>query len=36
MEEEGIIGPSKGAKPRDILVDSVDVAENNNSVDNSF
>ncbi len=36
MEEEGIIGPSKGAKPRDILVDSVDVAENSNSVDNSF
>ncbi len=24
MEEEGVIGPSKGAKPRDILVDSVD------------
>jgi len=23
MEEEGIIGPTKGAKPRDILVDSI-------------
>jgi len=24
MEEEGIIGPAQGAKPRDILVDSID------------
>jgi len=37
MEEEGIIGPTKGAKPRDILVDSVDGGdEEDTRKENSF
>jgi len=33
MQEEGVIGPAKGAKPRDILVDSVESLGSNDDQD---
>jgi S-DNA-T family DNA segregation ATPase FtsK/SpoIIIE len=38
MEEGGIVGPSRGAKPRDILVDSIsdDETQNVSDVDQEF
>ena len=35
MEEEGVVGPSRGAKPRDILIDSVETYDNDSSDDNN-
>ena len=31
MEEEGIVGSSRGAKPRDILVDTIDDSQSDES-----
>jgi protein gp37 len=31
MEEQGIVGPADGAKPRNVLVNSIDEVFNKNS-----
>lgn len=36
MEEEGIVGPGRGAKPRDILVDSLDYGDSSQSQNNQY
>ncbi len=36
MEEGGIVGPARGAKPRDILVDSLDNFEDSNTGENQY